>query len=231
MLILFFPPWVPWIQDLLLEADCSRLQPNPLCNWMTSNILVFSVYRSLKQGKLQWICMVNATRLWNNRWKLFFKCYLWWREGLALWGKPMMALLQGGGCPPGPLRGLLCNTGKWVIWGDAHADKTRGFLGKGHRMESRRAREPSSATRLSVSRLMVRGLFPGCFWPVVLAQGPSWRHTHCSAKMDSSKEDSGRGVGHTDCCFLLTFPKLFWLVVACQFLAPDQASRHKIPVK
>ena len=27
---------------------------------------------------------------------------------------------------------LLSNTWKWIMWGDSHADKARGFIGKGH---------------------------------------------------------------------------------------------------
>ena len=43
-------------------------------------------------------------------------------------------------------------------------------------------------------------------------QGPSWWRTHCSAKMDASKKDSGRW---SDTWHLhLTFPELFGLVMA-----------------
>ena len=40
--------------------------------------------------------------------------------------------------------------------------------------------------------------FPGCLWPIILTQGPSWWYVHISAKMNSSKKDSGRLIGHLD---------------------------------
>ena len=44
------------------------------------------------------------------------------------------------------------------------------------------------------------------------SDSPSWWHMHCSAKMDGGEKDSGR---RSDMwCLLLTFPELFWLVVA-----------------
>ena len=44
--------------------------------------------------------------------------------------------------------------------------------------------------------------------------GPSWWPTHCSTRMDSSEEDSGRLAGHMGwiSSVILTF---FWLVEAC----------------
>ena len=38
-----------------------------------------------------------------------------------------------------------------------------------------------------------------------LTQGPSWWHTHRSAKIDSSEKDSGRLVGHMDWRLLSPF--------------------------
>ena len=40
----------------------------------------------------------------------------------------------------------------------------------------------------------------------------------CLARMDASEKDSGRQLGTW--CFLMTFPKLFHLVVACYFHVP-----------
>ena len=54
--------------------------------------------------------------------------------------------------------------------------------------------------------------FPSGLWPIILIQSLSWWRTHCSAKMDASERDSGK---RTDTqCLLLTFPELFWMVVA-----------------
>ena len=58
--------------------------------------------------------------------------------------------------------------------------------------------------------------------------GPSCWYKHCSVKMDSREEDSGKLVGHRDWCFLWNFPKFFWLVVACWFMFFTRTSCHKI---
>ena len=41
--------------------------------------------------------------------------------------------------------------------------------------------------------------------------GPSCWYRQCPVKLDSSEEDSGKLVGPRD----WSFPKFFWLVVAC----------------
>ena len=52
----------------------------------------------------------------------------------------------------------------------------------------------------------------GGLWPITLIQSLSWWCTHRSATMDASERDFGKW---TDTwCLLLTFPKLFRLVVA-----------------
>ena len=81
------------------------------------------------------------------------------------------------------------------------------LLGKGPWAESSRVMEPTRTALpcLALSGFMVMGL-------VYLTQSPSGWHTHCSAKMDASKKDSGRWLDTW--CHLLTFPKLFLLVVA-----------------
>ena len=88
--------------------------------------------------------------------------------------------------------------------------KQETLSGRGTRVESRRVRKSrrTALPRGSQSRVLWRrDEFPGCLWPIILTQGPSLWCTRCSAKMDASKKDSGRW------CLLLTFPKLFWLVV------------------
>ena len=50
---------------------------------------------------------------------------------------------------------------------------------------------------------------------IFLTQSPSWSCTPCSAKMDAREKDSGRWQDMW--CLLMTFPKLFRLVVAYQF--------------
>ena len=42
-----------------------------------------------------------------------------------------ITLLQEGGPLPGPETALLSNTRKWIVRGDAYADKARDFIGKG----------------------------------------------------------------------------------------------------
>ena len=87
--------------------------------------------------------------------------------------------------------------------------KQEALLGRGGRAESRRLRdeEPGVCScRMALSSPAVTGLFPGCLWRVILTQGPSWQPAHCSAKMESSKEDSGRWPDTWR--LLLTFPEL-----------------------
>ena len=43
----------------------------------------------------------------------------------------LFKLLQEGGPLPEPETGLLSNTRKWIVRGDACADKARDFIGKG----------------------------------------------------------------------------------------------------
>ena len=68
-------------------------------------------------------------------------------------------------------------------------------MGRGTWAESRRVREArrTALPRGSVSDFYGDGIsFPVCLWPIILNQCPSCWYTHCSAKMDSSEEDSGR---------------------------------------
>ena len=101
---------------------------------------------------------------------------------------------------------------------EKHTDKARDFIGKGclGREQQIKRTQENSATKLAVSCFMVMG-FPGCLWPIFLTQSSSWWHMHHSAKMDSSKENSGRFVGRRNWCpsLILTFPEFFLLVVAC----------------
>ena len=68
---------------------------------------------------------------------------------------------------PEPESGLLSNSQKWIVRGDTRADRARAFAGK-------RAQENCPALWLVVSGFMVMGSVPGCLWPVILTQGPSW---------------------------------------------------------
>ena len=75
-----------------------------------------------------------------------------------------LILLQEGGPLPGPETGLLSNTGKWIVWGDTCADKTRDFIGKGHpgvEQEGDGTQENCSAAWLTGSGFMVMGLVSG----------------------------------------------------------------------
>ena len=54
--------------------------------------------------------------------------------------------------------------------------------------------------------------FASGLWPIILIQSLSWWRTHRSAKMDASERDSGKWMDTR--CLPLTFPELFWMVVA-----------------
>ena len=54
-----------------------------------------------------------------------------WREAPKATGSGTQ-VLQEEGPLPGPKSGLLSNTQKWIVQGDARADKARDFIGKGH---------------------------------------------------------------------------------------------------
>ena len=88
--------------------------------------------------------------------------------------------------------------------------------GKGARVESRSkgTQENCSASWLAVSGFMVMGFVSG----LSLANhsdSESFLMVHgtpCSAKMDAREKDSGKWSDRW--CLILTFPELFWLVVA-----------------
>ena len=62
---------------------------------------------------------------------------------------------------------------------------------------------------------------PGCLWPIILTQSPSWWLMHCSAKMDASEKDSGRW---SDMCLFFdlcrTLPVGGGLLVPCSLPGP-----------
>ena len=63
----------------------------------------------------------------------------------------------------GSERGLFSNTWKCIVQGDTHADKARGFLGKGclGRTKQGKGIQDYSATWFTVSGFMVIGLVSG----------------------------------------------------------------------
>ena len=68
-------------------------------------------------------------------------------------------LLQKGGLLAGSERGLLSNIGKLLDPGDTHADKSRGFFGKGLQggeQQSKGTQENCSATWLAVSGFNIK---------------------------------------------------------------------------
>ena len=92
------------------------------------------------------------------------------------------------------------DTRKWVDWGNTGIDKVRDFIGKGHSGGELQGEETenSSAMWFTVLDFTVIWLVSGCLWPITLTRGPSrWCACH-SAKMDSSKQVSGRVAGHMD---------------------------------
>ena len=129
-----------------------------------------------------------------------------------------VSLLQEGGPLPGPLS----NTQKWIVRGDARADKPKDFVGKERlgREQGGKGTQNCSATWLAVSGFMVMGwvsrLSPAShlacptFGPT---QGPSWWRTHLSAKMDSSVRVSGR------------WADILWAGVSSLLSAPPDFSR------
>ena len=73
-------------------------------------------------------------------------------------------LLQKGGLLAGSESGLLCNIGKLLDPGDTHADKARGFFGKGLQggeQQGKGTQENCSATWLVVSGSLVMELVSG----------------------------------------------------------------------
>ena len=123
--------------------------------------------------------------------------------------------VAGRGTPPGPERELLSNTQKWIVWGDTHADKAKGFTGNGcpgGEYEGKGTQGNCSATWFAVSGFMVMGLVSRFSPANHSILWSFWWHMHCSAKMDASKKESGRW---SDTWRLhLTFPELFALVMA-----------------
>ena len=76
-----------------------------------------------------------------------------------------LGVLQEGGPLPGPKTGLLSNTQKRIVRGDACTDKARDFIGKGHpggEQEGKGTQKNCSATWLAVSGFMLMGLVSGC---------------------------------------------------------------------
>ena len=73
----------------------------------------------------------------------------------------MYVLLQKGRPLLGPESGLLSNIQKWIVWGDAHVDKARDFIEKGHsggEHEGKGTWEDFSAKWFALSSFMVMGL-------------------------------------------------------------------------
>ena len=113
-------------------------------------------------------------------------------------------MLQEGGPLPGPETALTLGN---ELSKETHADKERDFIGKGplgREEEGKGTQENCSAAWLKVSGFMVMGLVSG--WSLANHSNSESR----SAKMDAER-DSGKWM---DTYLLLTFPKLFRLVVA-----------------
>ena len=121
--------------------------------------------------------------------------------------------------------------------GDTRADKARDFIGNGawvREQEGKGTQEDCSATWLTVSGFMVMGLASR----LSLANhsnhcnSGSFLVVHALLTQDGCQregfwEDIWTGV----LCLLLTFPKFFWLVVACYFCVSYQdllVNSHKM---
>ena len=95
-----------------------------------------------------------------------------------------------------PGRGTSCLTLRNELSAETHMlTKRETFLGRGAQVESRRVREPRRTALPPGSQPWFYGDGVHCqvdSAPVILTQGPSWWRPRRSAKMDASKEDSGR---------------------------------------
>ena len=117
-------------------------------------------------------------------------------------------LLQEEGPLPEPKSGLLSNTWEMNFSRRHMCWQSKRLYREGHldgEQEGKGTQEDCSAMWLPVSVLWWWDSFPGCLWPVIPIQGPSWCFTHYSAKMDSSQQDSGRLAGHVDWSLLSPF--------------------------
>ena len=111
-----------------------------------------------------------------------------------------------------------CWQSKRLDWGGAAGGQHQG---KG-------SQEDCSATWLKNLRFngisfmgLVMELVSGCLWPIILTQGPSWWCERHLANVNSSEKDSGRLVGHIDCCLLSPFDLSWNLPVSFAFLTKD----------
>jgi len=77
-------------------------------------------------------------------------------------------MVQKGRPLPQPECGFLFNTWKWIIQGDACADKARDFIGKGclGREQQREPRRIALPCGLQSWVLWWWDSFPGCLWPI-----------------------------------------------------------------
>ena len=144
-------------------------------------------------------------------------------KNIMAWFSYNFLMLQEGGLLPGPESGLLSNTRQWIVQGDTYADKARDFMGKGHRVENSRQGNPGGQFCHGTHSLRCYGGGVSCLWTIILTQSPSRWHTSRSANMDSSKQDSGRLVGHINSPPLDLSPlDLSWILPAGgSLLVPD----------
>ena len=96
--------------------------------------------------------------------------------------------------------------------------KQETLLGRGAQAKSSSGRECRRTALPCSLQSQVMGLVPCCLWPVVLTQGLV--AAYHSAKMDSSEEDSGRLLGHTDWHPLSPFGLFFLVPVGESLLVP-----------
>ena len=119
---------------------------------------------------------------------------------------------------PGPETGLLSNTWEWIVRGDTCADKARDFIGKRHRVESSRVREPrSTALWLAVSGFMVMGLVSR----LSLANhsdSESFMVVHALFSQDGCQRGFWEVVGHVVSPFDLSQTSSWWWLISSVFL-------------
>ena len=141
-------------------------------------------------------------------------------------------------CHPHSVRPVCCRkgdsfqglrVGSCLTIGNELSEETKQetLLGRGTWVESSRVRKPRRTPvphRLAVSGFMVTGLVSGCFWSIILTQGPSWWLVHHSAEMDYSEKVSGTLVWHMDWRPLSPFDFFWFLLVggSLSFQVPYQ---------
>ena len=138
----------------------------------------------------------------GKRWKHWQTFIFWPPKSLQ-----MVTVWQEGGPLSGPKSRLLCNAQKWIVWDNTCGNKARDFIGKVHRSREQQGegiQENSSATWLSVSGFMVRGLGSGLS-SANHSDSESLLAVHALFSQDGCQWGFWEVVGHVVFCFDLSW--------------------------